>query len=286
MTPSDAGQPLPTGGLSRRDSLLLLLAGAVIIALLAAPPHALLDKADRAAFAVCHRISERTFIFAGRPLPLCARCSGTYLAALAGLIVLVARGRGRAAGLPAGRYLAVLAVFLAAWAVDGLNSFLTLFPGLPHLYEPNNLLRLVTGALEGLVIAAFIVPVLSLALWAAPDPARSVGSWADLAWLLAGGGAVAGLVHSEWGPLLYPLALVSGITVLLLLGLVNAMLALIVLRREGRAHRWQDAIAPLLLGLALALVELALIGLARAALTARLGPLMGPITLATRTGSL
>lgn len=274
MTPSDAGRPPPAGGLSRRDSLLLLLAGAIIIALLAAPPHALLDKADRAAFAVCHRIAERTFIFAGRPLPLCARCSGTYLGALAGLIVLAGRGRGRAAGLPAGRILAVLLVFLAAWALDGLNSFLTFFPGLPHLYEPNNLLRLITGVLEGLVIAAFMLPMVNLALWTATDPAPAIGSRADLLWLLVGAGVVAGLVSSEWAPLLYPLALVSGVTVVLLLGTVNAMLALILLRREGRATRWRHAALPLLLGLALALGELALIGLARAALTARWGPLI------------
>ncbi len=274
MTPSNVDRPLPPGHRARRDSLLLLLALAVILALLAAPPHNLLDKADRAAFAVCHRIAERTFTFAGRPLPLCARCSGTYLGALAGLIVLVGRGRGRATGLPAGRTLIVLLAFLAAWAVDGLNSFLTFFPGLPHLYEPHNLLRLVTGALEGLVIAAFLLPLINLALWRDPDPAPAIGSRADLLWLLAGAGVVVGLVGSGWAPLLYPLALASGLTVVLLLGAVNAMLALIVLRREGRATCWRDAALPLLLGLALALGELALIGLARAALTARLGPLI------------
>ncbi len=271
MTPSDTDLGRSQRKLTRRDNLLVLLAGVTILALLAAPPHNLLDKADHAAFAVCHRISERTFIFAGRPLPLCARCSGTYLGALAGLMVLIVRGRGRAAGLPKGRYLAVLAVFLAAWAVDGANSFLTFFPGLPHLYEPSNLLRLITGMLEGLTIAAFLLPVLNLALWTTPAPARSVDSWADLAWLLAGGGVVAGLMLSEWGPLLYPLALVSGATIGLLLGLVNTMLAIIVLRREGSATRWQQIAAPLLLGLALAFIEIMLIGLGRAALTEYMG---------------
>lgn len=266
MTPSDTDRRHP-GGFAHRDSLLALLAGVVIIALLAVPPHNLLDKADHAAFAVCHRIPERSFAFAGRQLPLCCRCSGTYLGALAGLIVLIGRRRSRAAGLPAGRYLAALALFVAAWAVDGLNSFLTFFPNLPHLYEPNNSLRLITGTLEGLTIAAFMVPALNLALWAAPDPVRSIGSWADLFWLLAGGGVVIGLASSKWDALLYPLALVSGITVVLLLGLVNTMLAIILLRREGRATCWRHTAAPLLLGLMLALVELTLIGLARTALT-------------------
>ena len=69
------------------------------LAYLLAPLHGLLDKANRAAYAVCHRIAERSFTFAGRPLPLCARCSGTYLGAVAGLIVIAAHGsavrRGR-----------------------------------------------------------------------------------------------------------------------------------------------------------------------------------------------
>ncbi len=261
----------PARAATPRDKLLALAGLVIVLALLIAPPHSLLDKADRAGFAVCHRIAERSFAFAGRPLPLCARCSGTYLGALVGLVVLTARGRGRASGLPAGRYLAALALFLAAWGFDGLNSFLTLFPGAPHLYEPNNLLRLITGALEGITLAAFLLPIVNLALWAAPDPARIFGSWADLGWMLVGVAVVVGLVSSEWPLLLYPLAIVSGATVVLLLGLVNTILVLIVLRWEGRATRWQQAVAPLLLGLALALLEVALIGLARLTLSERLG---------------
>ena len=262
----------PAAGRARRwDGILAVMALAFILGILLAPPHGLLDKADHAAFAVCHRIGERSFTFAGRPLPLCARCSGTYLGALAGLIVLAARGRGRASRLPAPKHLAVLGVFFLVWAVDGLNSFLTFFPGLPHLYEPHNLLRLITGTLEGLAIAALMLPIANLSLWAAPAPEPVIASWRDLAWMCAGAAAVVALVSSEWPPLLYPLALISGVMIAGLVGLVNAMLMLIVLRREGRATRRRDALAPLLLGIALALVELTAIALLRAALTARLG---------------
>jgi uncharacterized membrane protein len=256
---------------ARWDGFAAIMAIAVIVALLLAPPHGLLDKADHAAYAVCHRIPDRTFVFAGRPLPLCARCSGTYLGALAGLIVLTARGRGRAARLPAPIFLAVLALFLLVWAADGINSFLTLVPGLPHLYEPRNLLRLITGTLEGLAIAAVVLPVANLSLWAAPASGRSIETGRDLAWMLFGGAVVVALVSSEWAPLLYPLALISGLMVVGLVGLVNAMVILIILRHEGRARRRREVIAPLAAGIALATIELAAIGLARAALTARLG---------------
>jgi uncharacterized membrane protein len=253
------------------DAAAVMLALIAILFVLLAPPHGILDKADRAGFAVCHQIPERTFWIAGRPLPLCARCSGTYLGALAGLLVLTLRGRGAATRLPAWRFLLVLALFVLAWALDGANSFLSFFPGLPHLYEPRNLLRLVTGTLEGLALAAVLLPVLNLAFWAAPTGTRSIESWADLGWLLAGGAAVIALVSSEWPPLLYPLAITSGVTIVVLLGLVNSMLAVILMRREARMAGRGQAIAPLLLGMVLAVAELTAIGLARDALTARFG---------------
>lgn len=256
---------------ARWDGAMAIIAIAVIVALLLAPPHSLLDKADQAAYAVCHRIPDRTFSIAGRPLPLCARCSGTYLGALAGMLVLAARGRGRAPRLPAPIFLAILAFFLLAWAVDGVNSFLTLIPGLPYLYEPRNLLRLITGVLEGLALAAVLLPLVNLSFWAVPAAGRSIESGRDLAWLLAGGAAVVALVSSEWAPLLYPLALISGLMVVGLVGLVNTLVILMILRREGQARRLREMVIPWVAGIALALIQLAAIGLARAALTARLG---------------
>ncbi len=162
---------------------------------------------------------------------------------------------------------------MLAWAVDGANSFLGFFPGAPQLYPPHNLLRLITGTLEGLVIAAFLLPVLNLALWAEHRSGSSLTGWGDMASLLIGGAILVGLV--SWGlpSLLYPLAVLSGAAVVGLIGALNAVLALAVMRCEGRGRRWADALTPALLGLALGLVELAAIGAVRDALTARFGPL-------------
>ncbi len=253
------------------DGYLAVLALIGIVALLLSAPAGLLDKADHAAYAVCARIPGHIFVVAGRPLPLCARCSGAYLGAFAGIGALVLRGRGSAGGLPGRRYIALFGVFILAWAVDGANSYLTLFIGLPHLYEPQNLLRLATGALEGLALAAFLLPVLNLSLWVTPAPMPSVGSWRDLGAMLIAAAVVIGLVGSAWDLLLFPLALLSGAAVVALIGLVNFLILLIVLRREGRATRWREVAAPLLAALALALAELWAIAAVRALLTERLG---------------
>jgi hypothetical protein len=72
--------------------------------------------------------------------------------------------------------------------------------------------------------------------------------------------------------MLYPLAILSGLAVVVFLGAVNSIFILLILRRDGRAARWREAALPLLLGLALAMIELAVVGLARAALEPWLGP--------------
>jgi len=208
----------------------------------------------------------------GRALPLCARCSGTYLGALAGLAVLAMRGRGRASKLPEPKYLAMFGVFLAAWALDGFNSLLTFFPGAPYLYEPHNPLRLVTGILEGLAIAALLLPAFNLSLWPELAPSPSIGCWQDIAWMVMGGALVAGAVASGLPFLLYPLAILSGLAVVMMLGTVNSIFVLLALRRNDPMTGWKQALPPLLLGLTLAMFELAAVGMARAALEAWLGP--------------
>jgi uncharacterized membrane protein len=249
----------------------MVVAIPALVALLLLPPHDLLDRADRYAYAVCHRLPGHSFFIGGRQLPLCARCSGTYLGALAGIAVLLALGRGRANQFPARRYLLVFAGFVAAWAIDGANSYLALFLGASPLYEPSNLLRLATGILQGLVIAVAVLPLFNLTAWAATDAQPVVARRSDLAWLLVGGVAVFGLVASEWEPLLFPLALASGAMVLLLVGAVCFMLLLMLARRDGRARGWRELLLPLVAGLVAAIVGLAAIGLVRDLLTAWLG---------------
>lgn len=249
----------------RMAALLLILA-----AMLALPPAHPLDKADRYAYAVCHRLPEHSYFIAGRQLPLCARCSGTYLGTLAGLGILLARGRGRAGRFPARQFLPVFGVFMAAWVVDGLNSYLAFFLGAAPLYEPTNLLRLITGALEGLVIAAYLLPLFNISVWATAGERPVLERWSDLGWLLAAGAAVVGLVASEWPPLLHPLALLSGAGVVLLVGLVGGMFVLLILRREGQARSWREAVLPLTAGLILGLLALTAIAWMRDWLTVAL----------------
>ena len=79
------------------------------------------------------------------------------------------------------------------------------------------------------------------------------------------------VIQAEPDVLLYPLALLSSLGVLMMLTLINTMIATVVLGREGYADRWYQALVPMLIGLALALLELTAMILLRAYLTVKLG---------------
>jgi uncharacterized membrane protein len=244
-----------------------LPAAALLLALawLALTPAGLLGKADAIGYAVCHRIDLRSFHLGERQLPLCARCSGMYLGALAGL-AYQALAAPRAGRFPPRRLIAVLLGLAAAFAVDGLNSAADL-AGLPTLYPPSNLLRLLTGSGMGLGMAAALYPAFNQTAWSAWSDRPALPGWKALA--QAGGLAlfIDLLVWSENPLLLYPLALLSAFGVLAILGMVYSMVWLMIFRAENRLQRLSQLGLPLAGGLALALLQLGLIDLGRFLLT-------------------
>ncbi|HLE23745.1 MAG TPA: DUF2085 domain-containing protein [Anaerolineales bacterium] len=241
--------------------------GLLLAAWLLLTPEGLLGKADAVGYAVCHRIDLRSFHLGTRALPLCARCSGMYLGALAAFGGLLALGKSRHGGFPRPALMAPFGVFAALWAIDGLNSYLTLIPGAPHAYEPNNLLRLATGLLMGLTLGTIVFAGLNQNAWRNWRKDPVVGSFREVGGLVLLAAVVGGLVLTENPLILYPLALLSAAGVLLVLGLVYTVVALLVLRRENRIDSWAGLAVPMGLGLGLAVLQIGLLDLARLTLT-------------------
>lgn len=251
--------------------MLTAVAALVVVLLAWLQPAFLLEAGDRVGYAICHQIPERSFYWAGRPLPLCARCTGTFLGIMLGFSMMAIRRRGRCGKLPPFPVLVILAAFFVTWAIDGLNSYLTLFEGLPHLYMPHNLLRLATGMLNGLTLSALVYPIFSLTVWAEPTGERSIENIRELAIMLPLAGALVSLIWLGWSPLVYTLSLISLLGTLLLLLIVNTLIAVIALQRENRAHRWRDLGLPATIGVLATSAEIALMNALRAYLTGRLG---------------
>jgi hypothetical protein len=79
------------------------------------------------------------------------------------------------------------------------------------------------------------------------------------------------IIQAEISYLLYPLAILSSLGVLMMLTLINSMIATVVLGREGQARTWSQALVPLTIGAALAILQVTAMVLLRAYLTTKLG---------------
>jgi uncharacterized membrane protein len=222
-------------------------------------------KLDALGFGVCHQISTHSFFVDGHQLPLCARCSGIYLSALASLSLLLVIRR-RAARLPVGSMVTILAVFFGAMVIDGINSTLQTFGS--NIWESTNLVRLITGSLAGTAVAFFLYPVFNMSLWSREARKREsvLESPLELAGYMVAVGLMVALVLDGGDWLFYPLSFLSIIGMLSMLTMANTMLVLIATRREGRATTFSEVLTPLLVAFLLSLIEISLLSWGRASL--------------------
>jgi uncharacterized membrane protein len=238
------------------------------------PPFDVLDKAHAIGYAICHQLPARTIHINNHPLPLCARCTGIYLGTLMTLVGLTLSRRCYMVGFPPTYIMVLLVAFIGLMGVDGINSYLSFFPKAPHLYEPQNWLRLTTGTFHGLAISMIVFPVINGGLWRSNylknEPV--IKNFKELLPFLAGAVVIIfGTLAAEhvWpNPIwLYTLTILSTLGVLLMLSMVNTMLVIIVTRREGCALTWRDLAGPAIIGLALTFLMIGGMGWLRATLS-------------------
>jgi uncharacterized membrane protein len=235
----------------------------------------ILDGSDWAGYAFCHRFVSHSFTINGRPMALCARCTGMYLGMALTVLLLGLAGRIRRTDLPAMPIMAVLIFFVGLMGLDGLNSVGYSLPILPHLYEPQNWLRLVTGMGTGLAMGTFILPALGQTLWHTDRFRPAVHSWQELLEMVVVAGTAVLLIISNQPAILYVLSIVSALGLLLILTAINTILLLVILRRDGQATSWPAALWPLILGLALAIIQISTISYFRYSLTGTMSGLPG-----------
>jgi len=263
-------------GSYRGRTITWVVVGAVgfILLLLLSPlwPLPFLDKLDVAGSAVCGRIPSHSFHMAGRQLPLCARCTGTFIGALLGFGGLLALRKRKTAQMPPAAVVGLLVGFIFLMALDGVNSYVSLLLNRPLLYQPHNLLRLATGTLHGLALSIIVFPIFNFTLWKVPDNWPALSGFRELGLiLLVLVLPMVILVQTELGILLYPAAILSVAGVLAMLTVVNSMIVVIATRREARAVAWWDAALPVVLGFAATILELAIIALLRWQFSSALG---------------
>jgi uncharacterized membrane protein len=245
--------------------ILIGFAFALTVTWLALTPSGLLGKAQAVGYAVCHQIEVRSFHIHARPFPLCARCSGMFLGALLGMIYQAAQGRkGRA--LPIGGNI-LFGLLALAWVLDGVNSFTMLVPSLPSAYQTQNWTRLVTGMGMGLAMAAFLWPAFIQTIFTRWVDESPLGNWRKILGLVAMGAVLVGLVLLEVAWILYPLALLSAFSVIMLLTTVYSMALVMIFKRDNTFERFSQLLIPLVGGFIVALLQIGAISLVRFMLT-------------------
>ena len=219
---------------------------------------------------ICHQMADHSLHFQGQALPLCARCTGLFVAFALSMLWYRLAGRSRHGGMPRGGALATSALLLAVWALDGANSLGHMLSGGGWLYAPSNALRLITGLAAGVALATFFWPVMQWSLWADADDEPATRSLTDLLGPL---GVVCLTGALMWFLPLAPYALwlvVAFGSVVLTFAAANGVLALLVLGREGRLSHPLEAVPYWLPGVAAFALETGTVALLRRLLLASL----------------
>jgi uncharacterized membrane protein len=245
MTIQQAETPVPT---DRRLSLaeprivwppdwLLVSLGAAYVAAIAAlvflPGATLIERLRALDGGICAQAGTHSFWPGGQQLPLCSRNTGIYVGFGVTFCTLLALGRLRAARFPGRGVLAILAVAVLFMAVDGLNSFF-LDLGLPHPYQPHNLLRLASGLGTGTAMCAVLLPVANTLIWREEDSRPSFRGPRQLAIMVPVLLLTFLTVASQEAATLYPIAILSTFGLVMALTLVNGVFLLGLSNRVGR----------------------------------------------------
>ncbi len=240
-------------------------------------PPGLLGKADAVGYAICHRIGERSFHIGDRQLPLCARCTGEFYSAGISLLFFAIFSK-KQSGMPGWKLGIPLLLFLAAFGIDGSNSFLYLLKqtsggalnNIPNLYIPNNTLRLFTGSGMGIALASILYPAFNQSAWKDSNPGRAL-DWKKLGILIGVILLVNLAILTESPIVLYPIAILSIFGVLALLILVFSMVWLLIMRQENEFTALKQMWLPFLAGTTLAFLMISAIDLLRFRLTGTWG---------------
>ncbi len=254
-------EPMPSRKPGKWYTVLIAIALLSLTAWLIFTPPGLDGKLHATGYSVCHQIDEHSFVVGGKVLPLCARCTGTFLGLLITLIFLYPRDKR--SGFPSRLKIAILVLFFLFFAVDGINSTLTLLPGFEPLYPPSNLLRLASGLMMGIALANLVLSLWNQTLWVDQNPEPILRHWGQLGWLILLCAAAGVLVSADIAVLYYPIAFLSTFSIFLILSMIYTLLWCIILNKENTLHLFRDGFRIFIMGIITAIVQIGVMDLLR-----------------------
>jgi uncharacterized membrane protein len=249
----------------RSTWVLAILVAVIFSTWLFLTPSGVEGKTRAAGYSVCHQIESHTLVVNDKFLPLCARCTGTFIGVLVGWLYL--SSKQKRGGIPSVSKIVLFGVFFLAFVLDGVNSTLSILPGIHPIYTPSNPLRLATGLGFGLVLAVLVKTLWNQTLWKDSSSLPVLISWKQTAGIILILAAIWLFVLSNIPYSFYPIAIFSTLGIFVILTIVYSLLWCIILKRENLLKTFQDGIRIYLAGAISAIVQVGFMDLLRFWLT-------------------
>lgn len=226
------------------------------LAILVLIPVGFSEKSRTLLHGLCAQTPTHSFTFGGTLLPFDSRMTGIYGGTLVTLVYMAWRRRFFGWGLSPRRVTVLLVLFVLAMAADGFNSLFTDL-GIPHPWPPRNELRLLTGYLSGISLAAALSWLLGSALYRLGTREAGIQSLKDVLFILLPLVPFAGLLLYGAGWLYLPLALMLVVSAWLTMSVLGLAIIVLAFRLDDRIGRLQGLHLPgavaALLGMAIML---------------------------------
>jgi uncharacterized membrane protein len=240
----------------------VLILPLVVLTLFLLAPGTLDEKLHQAVRGLGAQRPAHSLIFDGRQLALETRMLGIYVGFAVAISVAWVGGASHRTGLPGGWVGALLTAGIVCMVLDGLNAWVFGLGG-PAVYAPQSGLRLATGLLCGIGVAAYITPVVSAALWRERERRPLTATGREYVRTLAAV-LVAGLVF--WSGLGGATVLSALIVLSVVAGfwLVNTYIVVGAWVGLANADRWAELVPLATVGFLLAVLELVALAALRA----------------------
>jgi uncharacterized membrane protein len=157
---------------------------------------------------VCHQLPERSYIFDGFQMPLCARCIGIHFGFVLSTLFFLTGSRRFASGLPGVKQMIVLGAIMSFFLIDAGLSY-------SGISTSDNLRRTLSGLSLGVPFPFVLYPLLSAILFPARNPRVVLLNPVDWVWPagLYGLGAALILSATHLAPIFYLVSVIGVIGV-------------------------------------------------------------------------
>ena len=182
---------------------------------------------------VCHQLPERSYIFEGFQMPLCARCIGIHFGFVLATLFFLTGSRRFASGLPGTKQMVVLGAIMSFFLVDAGLSY-------SGISTSDNLRRTLSGLSLGVPFPFVIYPLLNTILFPARNPRVMLLNPLDWGWFagLFGLGAVLILSATHFALVFYLVSVIGVIGVFVFFtALLSVILSLLTENKPFSASR-------------------------------------------------